>query len=45
LENLDIQARLFHSSSLLSYNKNTTQVQFSSHIPLPSSPFSEICLD
>src|SRR5260363_430741 len=44
-EDLDNFAGPSHTSSLLPYDEDTTQVQFPPRIPLPSSPFSEIRLD
>ncbi|CAG8841012.1 44400_t:CDS:1, partial [Gigaspora margarita] len=44
-EGLDNLAGPFYSSTLSSYDKDTTQVQFSPRIPLPSSPLTTIRLD
>ncbi|CAG8845033.1 26374_t:CDS:1, partial [Gigaspora margarita] len=44
-EGLNNLVRPFYSSTLPSYDKNTTQVQFSSCIPLPSSSLTTIQLD
>ncbi|CAG8844402.1 13168_t:CDS:1, partial [Gigaspora margarita] len=44
-EDLDNFVGPSHTSSFLSYDENTTQVQFPPCIPFPSSPFSKIRLD